>query len=318
MTRLSCRPKPAEPEKKLPNGKITPELAAGLECLPFSRARWSRVVKAFPLHNAIRKALIQGKCYSTTLGSSSPESDPIEMYTAVMTSEFANNLAVSSTYFAETRQTLAVIYGCNPSQMERVERLLLGSPEVHSHPMLVIGLFAELQCNRLDGLVRDLEDDLEKINGELQLRQDDVPEDRRNLSWAASLRIGRFRQNAKKVEEEARIIKQELEYVADMLRIWSEKEEKPANEGKLVNKGTSSSDGKLANGGESTKEGKSAKEKGENLYYETSMSRFHGRFRELMGEVDLMMARCRDGFLELAYTYDMVRAHCCIHSIASL
>jgi hypothetical protein len=312
MIRLSCRPKPAEPEKKLPNGKVTPELAAGLECLPFSRARWSRVVNAFSLHNAIRKALVQGKCYSTSLGSSSPESEPIEMYTAVMTSEFANNLAVSSTYFAETRQTLAVIYGCNPKQMERVERLLRGSPEVHSHPMLVIGLFAELQCNRLDGLVRALEDDLESINDELQLRQDDVPEDRRNLSWAASLRIGRFRQDAKKVEEEARIIKQELEYVADTLKVWSEQKEKLANEGKLVN------GGKSANGGKSTKEGKSAKEKRENFYYETSMSRFHGRFRELMGEVDLMMARCRDGFLELAYTYDMVRAHCCIHSIASL
>ncbi|KAK3394238.1 hypothetical protein B0H63DRAFT_505983 [Podospora didyma] len=41
------------------------------------------------------------------------------------------------------------------STMERGQKLLDESPEIKAHPLLMVGVFAELQRDRLDGLVQD-------------------------------------------------------------------------------------------------------------------------------------------------------------------
>jgi hypothetical protein len=140
-----------------------------------------------------------------------------------MSSEWPNNLAISSAHFLQSNFTIAVIYGCRgtrndkkggedgtPNHMERVEQLLARSPEVKGHPLLMPGIFEELQRDRIEGLVRTVEDELDTIMSELKINQSSESPELKQLDWAMSRKLGRFRLKAKKVEEEARTSKENL------------------------------------------------------------------------------------------------------------
>ena len=73
------------------------------------------------------------------------------MFTAVMSHEFnIGHIAVSSTHYTDSKLTLTVFCGCTAGQMDHVQSILSESPEVRDHRMLVPGLFAELQRDRLE------------------------------------------------------------------------------------------------------------------------------------------------------------------------
>jgi hypothetical protein len=140
-----------------------------------------------------------------------------------MSSEWPNNLAISSAHFRGSNFTIAVIYGCRgtqkdgkkgdndtPNHMARVEELLSRSPEVKGHPLLMPGIFEELQRDRVESLVRTVEDDLDTIMRELKINQTSESPELKQLSWTWSRKLGRFRLKAKKVEEEARTSKENL------------------------------------------------------------------------------------------------------------
>jgi hypothetical protein len=133
------------------------------------------------------------------------------LFTAVMSSQWLNNIAISSTHFSKSRLTLAVVYGCNEEQMERIQRLLKGSPEVRAHPFLMAGVFAELQRDRVEDLVRSKESELyELLVVDLQFHVVDFPT-AREFNWTKSRQTSVFRSEVKMLEEEASVVKGELE-----------------------------------------------------------------------------------------------------------
>lgn len=216
---MSARPKPLI-DRTLSDGTVIPILEAGLQCLPFTKDQWDRVTKAFFPHNAIGKAIPRKKCYSTSLDAKTPAPDEedIKLYTAVMTEQYPNNLAISSTYFPKARQALAIIYGCNREQMSRVQQLLLGASEVHEHEMLLPGIFAELERDRLEGLVVQLEAEYLGIYNDLKINENQDMTRSRSLSWQGSRRMVWLLGKAKNVEEEARIIKEQFQAKAKEIR----------------------------------------------------------------------------------------------------
>jgi len=284
MSRLSARAKPTQSDGVLlSNGLVQSEISARLECLPFTKRQWHKVMDAFLMHNVICKALWNRKAYSTFLRGKAPGGELIYMFTAVMSHEFdIDHIAVSSTHYTDSKLTLTVFYGCTAGQMDHVQSLLSESPEVRDHPMLVPGLFAELQRDRLEQFVFDLELKLDDIKDGIPLRGPNIPEHERNLKWESSFQIGEFYQGAKKLEEEARTVKREFEEASR--RIEHEKRlEMSKSPGDQHNQAGVDE-------------------------YSTSYDRFLNRFRELRGEVDSIIVRCRLGYEELAYTRELVGA----------
>ncbi|KAK0712057.1 hypothetical protein B0H67DRAFT_669833 [Lasiosphaeris hirsuta] len=144
------------------------------------------------------------------------------MHTAVMSFEhrdWTDNIAISSTHFRDSNFTVAIIYGCSdelkdgqPSVMDNIESLLARSPEVKGHPLLLPGLFAELQRDRTEDLVVcSAQSELEHLMFELKLTQKSEPSDwdvnhrLGELDWFMFRRLGGIRLKMMDIEEEARV-----------------------------------------------------------------------------------------------------------------
>jgi Mg2+ and Co2+ transporter CorA len=78
--------------------------------------------------------------------------------TARMSAEQPNDLALSVTHVPKQNSTFAVIYGCNNRQMEKLEKRIRSAGFAVQHPLLIVGIFAELERERLVGLSDDLVD----------------------------------------------------------------------------------------------------------------------------------------------------------------
>src|SRR5262249_47388521 len=68
-------------------------------------------------------------------------------------------LALSATYYFSTKTTFAIVYGCNDGQKKEIlERVRLAGNNLE-HPLLVAGIFAELERDRLVRKAEDLGDE---------------------------------------------------------------------------------------------------------------------------------------------------------------
>lgn len=124
--------------------------------LPISETDWGSVLKSFHLHNSIRDGMAANKAYSSFLVHKERKQS-LEMFTAVMTSRsWELNCSIAATYFPTHQLTLGVIFNCNRRQKEFIQDLLERSPEVSNHPLLMLGLYCELQRDRAAHLAAEI------------------------------------------------------------------------------------------------------------------------------------------------------------------
>ena len=79
-------------------------------------------------------------------------------FAARMSAAVPDDLALSATYFLETRTTFAVIYGCNKKQEDEIIESVRLAKNNLSHPLLIAGIFAGLERDRLVQRAEDLVD----------------------------------------------------------------------------------------------------------------------------------------------------------------
>ncbi|GKT86046.1 hypothetical protein Ct61P_03896 [Colletotrichum tofieldiae] len=79
-------------------------------------------------------------------------------FTARMSSSLPGDLALSTTYIPRTDSTFAIVYGCSNEQMKDMEKRVLRADEQLEHPLLIPGIFAELERTRLVETVEALVD----------------------------------------------------------------------------------------------------------------------------------------------------------------
>ncbi|KAH6856098.1 hypothetical protein B0I37DRAFT_366552 [Chaetomium sp. MPI-CAGE-AT-0009] len=79
-------------------------------------------------------------------------------YTARMAAALPDDLALSTTYIPSTGVTYSVVYGCNDSQMDEIWRRMSSASDHADHPLLVVGIFMELDRERLIGMAECLAD----------------------------------------------------------------------------------------------------------------------------------------------------------------
>ncbi|KAK0615642.1 hypothetical protein B0T17DRAFT_538680 [Bombardia bombarda] len=271
---------------------------AELSCLPFSADIWTRITRSFKIHNVVFKAISSARCYSTHLHKQE-EAGVIEMYTATMSTMFPGNLAISSTYFKDSRLTKAVIYGCNSRQMERVEKLLRESPEVKDNPLLMVGVFAELQRDVLDELVLSTLISCDENIGIFSLSDDNKTKRTREHMNA----IRDCHNKAKMVEEEVRETKTQLQGMIKYIREFSgnSTDATPRTTAEVESPTVGAAGQPLPTAPVGGGQG------GSPLPWPISdySSRFERRFQELDIEFEGMIARCRTSLEQLIYTREL-------------
>ncbi|WQF84115.1 Putative corA, transmembrane region [Colletotrichum destructivum] len=79
-------------------------------------------------------------------------------FTARMSASLPDDLAMSTTHIPDTNSTFAVVYGCNDEQMGDIERRIRKADGQFHHPLLIPGIFAELERTRLVEMAENLLD----------------------------------------------------------------------------------------------------------------------------------------------------------------
>lgn len=85
-----------------------------------------------------------------------------------MATTLRDDLALSSTYIPSTGSTFAVVYGCTEKQMDDIEKRIRRSNEQRNHPLLMSGIFVELERKRLLAAVDQLVDDFTLKSDQLE------------------------------------------------------------------------------------------------------------------------------------------------------
>ncbi|KAK3950585.1 hypothetical protein QBC32DRAFT_346125 [Pseudoneurospora amorphoporcata] len=142
-----------------------------IPALPFKASGpFEKLVSRFHIHPRIVKTIKKEACYFSVQHHGHEEDhgyDMNERYKGKMTtctartsSKLRNDIAISVTYFPETQVNLAVFYGCNKKQKVIIKEKIKGCPLKYNHPLLLLGLFFELERKRLDDEVGELIQDV--------------------------------------------------------------------------------------------------------------------------------------------------------------
>ncbi len=242
------------------------------------------MIKSFHLHDAIVKTMKRSSVRaSSTYLIKKGGSEVLEMYTAAMSqSKDWPGLFVSSTHFQHAKLTVAVVLGCTPQHMAKIEKLLREAPEVKSHPLLMVGLFAELHRDRVEAIVNEAVRDCDIASAKLGMFDDTPkPHVRRSLLLSRELRNCRIK--TKKAEEEVRSTKSQLGKMMEQM-------DELATRGHRVSMGGHAAD---------MMDDKFA----------TSIARFKRRFEEIKMELDALMAQCRMTFDDMTFSEELVRTN---------
>lgn len=99
-------------------------------------------------------------------------------YTSRTTSSLPDDIALSSTYIPSLGSTFSIIYGSDESQMEAAwQRLQESAPSrAHRHPLLMLGIVAELERERLVNLAEKLADQFTLSSDFLETEDDSSSE----------------------------------------------------------------------------------------------------------------------------------------------
>ncbi|KAI1741258.1 hypothetical protein F4680DRAFT_464665 [Xylaria scruposa] len=120
--------------------------------LPFSRAVFSRITKAFYTHRSISPAISRADVplFSQEEVTMPDELDGVKarVYNCRSTNAWGGDLAMTITHFPHCKLSFGILFGCTHSQKNYViQRLSLATRE-SAHPLLLPGMFAELERNR--------------------------------------------------------------------------------------------------------------------------------------------------------------------------
>ncbi|KAI0428345.1 hypothetical protein F5Y09DRAFT_357854 [Xylaria sp. FL1042] len=147
--------------------------------LPFSSSVFSRISEAFHVHRSISRTINRADVplfsHEEVLVQDGFCKVRARVYNCRSTNAWGGDLAMTVTHFPHCGLTFGVLFGCTKSQKKYVlERLTLSTQE-SAHPLLLPGLFVELEKKRhhiiFEAGVDELETMISNTDPEAMLRQ---------------------------------------------------------------------------------------------------------------------------------------------------
>ncbi|KAK8042860.1 hypothetical protein PG994_013343 [Apiospora phragmitis] len=131
-----------------------------LMSLPVTRDTFSETARTFQLQPCITRTIMREKVYFSTQSVSDEESKPTRVGITARTDSSSNeDMALSCTFQMEQGLSLAVVFGCKEEKKQQLITKLKRVSRAHSHPMLIAGIFFELERARIEECVDQLTDD---------------------------------------------------------------------------------------------------------------------------------------------------------------
>lgn len=186
-----------------------------LSDLRMTADQWKEVAERFWVQNSLLKAVRQ-KVTSITVDSHEldqrPEESPwkgdsLQMCTINTSTASKNGFAVSTTHFVDARLTLAVVLGATELQVDRMDHLLTNAHEAIGHPLLMLGVSAELLLELLADPINNMRDKCVQVTRKFQ----EMWLDNNNEGVDYAMDVETIRSETSHLDEEVRTSKQSLQ-----------------------------------------------------------------------------------------------------------
>ncbi|KAI0593287.1 hypothetical protein F4775DRAFT_578469 [Biscogniauxia sp. FL1348] len=175
---------------------------------------WQKVARAFHLPGHFPKLAMRKQTSATCIARTiyfSGDQEKLWMHTAVTNPDFdEGSFAMAATHFEKKNLTLAVMFGCSDDQIMRIQGLVNTSEGAKKHPLLMLGIYAELQLDRLVAMVEKSYKEYEKLVEDLERQLAGDVEERNPFSWKTIREVRLTREAGKKVEAEVETTKLQL------------------------------------------------------------------------------------------------------------
>ncbi|CAH0027135.1 unnamed protein product [Clonostachys rhizophaga] len=149
--------------------------------LPFTLPIWELLVPSWHVHRGITRVISRRvACFSATKYLNGNNQFEFS-YLARMSAGLPDDLALSTTYIPATKSQFCIVYGCNKSQMQKIQRRISLAGDGLHHPLTTVGIFAEIERERLVNAVDDLVDQFSLRAEVLDMKywNTDIPVDNR-------------------------------------------------------------------------------------------------------------------------------------------
>lgn len=184
--------------------------ASGFTDLPIRLAYWEEVARAFHLpghfHKAASRRLLSVISVQRTCDVSNNR-ERVWMQTATTNPEdgHEHDFALAATHIESRRFTYAVMVGCSHEQIRKVTRLVKEWEEGAKHPLMMLGVCAELHLQRVEALVSKRSDEYKALMDELERSRDT-----NHFHWETIDKVQLVRDKSIRVEEEINTTRSQL------------------------------------------------------------------------------------------------------------
>ncbi|KAI0108201.1 hypothetical protein F4814DRAFT_441751 [Daldinia grandis] len=173
---------------------------------------WRKIVGAFHLPGHFPKVVARQQTSVTSISRTHrfPKGPSrVWMHTAVANPDFnENSFAIAATHFDKKNITLAAMFSCSEEQILRIRGLVDTWKDAIGHPLLMLGIYAELQLDRLGAMVNTrygaYEVLMELVKKEVEKKGGD------RFGWEMIDTVRSNREDSKKVEEEIKTTRLQL------------------------------------------------------------------------------------------------------------
>ncbi|KAI8623223.1 hypothetical protein F5Y19DRAFT_481969 [Xylariaceae sp. FL1651] len=125
--------------------------------LPFSKPTFQMLVSKFNIHGTIARTINRSTscAFIRKFCSWDSPSERSIVYNCRSTASWQGDMALSVTFYPSELTSHAIMYGCDEKMTDEIIGRLSNSDIAEFHPMVLVVLFAELERDRLDRLVRN-------------------------------------------------------------------------------------------------------------------------------------------------------------------
>ncbi|KUI68530.1 hypothetical protein VM1G_04680 [Cytospora mali] len=156
------------------NMEITPRASRALRHVPFEKQLFWEISRHFFVNGSISRAINRADVplfsrYPVSMGKSTAEHGHCQnkkydaiVYNCRSANTWPNDLALTATHFTQSRLTFGILFGCTEAIEREVVNRISKAKEQSFHPLILPGIFAELERERMVEVVESSIDQIEE------------------------------------------------------------------------------------------------------------------------------------------------------------
>ncbi|KAG7056116.1 protein kinase [Colletotrichum scovillei] len=136
--------------------------------LPFDEITFKDICERFFVQSSISRVISRADVplfsksrVSVNIGESDSTSYPATVYHCRSSNTWADDMALTATYFPHSRLTFAILFGCTADVEKNIFNRLSRAKDRVYHPMILPGIFAEIEKDRMAKVVERTVSDIE-------------------------------------------------------------------------------------------------------------------------------------------------------------